>query len=106
MVARVRKEIIMSNRFWKLSFAIAVAASVAALVGSDLGSQALVVHEWGTLTSVANEHGTPVEWASLGGVADLPCFVAHLDQGAQGSYKFLPGAVRMETPVLYFYPQK
>ena len=68
----------------------------------DLPSQndGLVAHEWGTFTSVAGEDGKPVPWASLAGSADLPCFVAHLGAVA---VKYVPGLVRMETPVLYFY---
>ncbi|HUI80364.1 MAG TPA: hypothetical protein VLY24_20705 [Bryobacteraceae bacterium] len=82
---------------------IAVGLAVAVLaIALDLPSQneGLVAHEWGTFTSVAGEDGAAVSWASLAGSADLPCFVAHLrSQGV----KYVPGFVRMETPVLYFY---
>ncbi|HYP06284.1 MAG TPA: hypothetical protein VER03_08600 [Bryobacteraceae bacterium] len=61
----------------------------------------VVVHEWGTFTSVANETGDSARWAALSGPADLPCFVARL---GSGDYKDRAiGKVRMETPVLYFY---
>ena len=85
----------------------------------------LVVHEWGTFTSVAGEDGQAVPWHPLSGSSDLPCFVTQLNPG---SVKFelipgsvpadvnaatvnpaprwlasLPATVRMETPVLYFY---
>jgi hypothetical protein len=60
----------------------------------------LVVHEWGTFTSVAGVDGEAVEWAPLVAPADLPCFV---DKVAFGSKGWIPGTVRMETPVLYFY---
>lgn len=71
----------------------------------DLPSQndGLVAHEWGTFTSVAGEDGKPVPWASLAGSADLPCFVAHLGPAGE---KYVPGLVRMETPVLYFYSSR
>jgi hypothetical protein len=63
----------------------------------------LVVHEWGTFTSVADERGLPVQWAPLSGAEDLPCFVSRLDLQ---NYKAFPGLVRMETPVLFFYSQR
>ena len=81
----------------KLHLTILVAALAA---GSAQASDPFIAHEWGTFTSVATEDGNPVQWAPLSGVPDLPCFVAHL--GGQFS-KYVPGLVRMETPVLYFY---
>jgi hypothetical protein len=60
----------------------------------------LVIHEWGTFTSVAGIDGAPVQWAPLLGTPDLPCFVDHL---SVHNLKYAPGQVRMETPVLYFY---
>ena len=65
---------------------------------------AAAVHEWGTFTSVAGENGQAVDWLPLSGPSDLPCFVARLDH--QRNFKSAYGAVRMETPVLYFYPLK
>jgi hypothetical protein len=62
--------------------------------------EALITHEWGTLTTVAGEDGHAVRWAALLGPADLPCFVERLGDRSQ---KHLDGFVRMETPVLYFY---
>jgi hypothetical protein len=61
----------------------------------------LVAHEWGTFTSVADEGGTPVEWAPWLGPSDLPCFVERMD--GKTWKVLLPSLVRMETPVLYFY---
>jgi hypothetical protein len=76
----------------------------------------LVVHEWGTFTTIAGEDGAAAQWLPLGGESDLPCFVNHLQNnplikwaagGAPLSYEqartALRGTVRMETPVLYFY---
>jgi hypothetical protein len=60
----------------------------------------LVVHEWGTLTSVAAEDGTSVGWVPQRGPSDLPCFVDRVRFNIKG---WLPAMVRMETPVLYFY---
>ena len=63
----------------------------------------VVVHEWGTFTSVASETGNSVHWAPLAGPADLPCFV---DRYQHKSAKTLTGKIRMETPVLYFYSEE
>ena len=60
----------------------------------------MTVHEWGTFTSVAGEHGEAVQWLPQSGVADLPCFVDRLVSNPTG---LLSGTVRMETPVIYFY---
>ncbi len=63
-------------------------------------NNAVVAHEWGTFTSVANEDGRPVAWAPFQAPNDLHCFITRME----GVYKFqLSGLVRMETPVLYFY---
>lgn len=61
----------------------------------------LVVHEWGTFTSIAGPDGTALEWLPLAEQSDLPCFVDRFRH-------FRPKAtvrarVRMETPVIYFY---
>ncbi len=72
-----------------------------ALTFSAKQPDSLVAHEWGTFTSVANENGEPVRWASWIGSTDLPCFVERLD--GRDWKPFLSGFVRMETPVVYFY---
>jgi hypothetical protein len=78
----------------------------------------VIVHEWGTFTTVAGADGRAIEWLPLNGPTDLPCFVDHfagqtykiaLADGSPGVYdyaimrKSMSGKVRMETPVLYFY---
>ncbi|MGB0034916.1 MAG: hypothetical protein WBP79_05525 [Candidatus Acidiferrales bacterium] len=64
-------------------------------------STSLIVHEWGTFTSVAGNNGQPVEWLPLRGSRDLPGFVEHYSDAAlKGG---LSGTVRLETPVLYFH---
>ena len=83
---------------------ILIAAVVAAATGfvrTSPRTTEVVVHEWGTFTSVAGEDGSAVAWFPLDGPTDLPCFVGR-------SYPVSPkGAmfarVRMETPVIYFY---
>jgi hypothetical protein len=73
--------------------------------------QRLVVHEWGTFTSVAGVDGVSLDWRPLGGPSDLPSFVYDVDdllgglrsQDARLGKAGIIGNVRMETPVLYFY---
>jgi hypothetical protein len=69
----------------------------------------LVVHEWGTFTSVAGRGGAALDWRPLLVASDLPKFVytSANSGGRRGSYRD-PGKgrlakVRMETPVIYFY---
>src|SRR5438105_2395466 len=68
----------------------------------------LVVHEWGTFTSIAGKDGVALEWRPLNGSIDLPKFV-HTIQGERDGIRHgigkddLTARVRMETPVLYFY---
>ena len=75
------------------------------LIGRDrpAANSPLIVHEWGTFTSVAGKDGAAVSWAPLSGTPDLPCFV---DQLAPQNVKLMPGLVRMETPVVYFYAER
>jgi len=82
-------------------FHLFLIASTAALAASaQAPPPLLVVHEWGTFTSIAGAEGQAVQWAPLRGQQDLPCFVERI----QGNLKVSTvGTVRMETPVLYFY---
>jgi hypothetical protein len=75
-------------------------ASMGATLAPTKTPASLTVHEWGTFTSVAGPDGRAVQWTPLDGPEDLPCFVERYDPRIKGS---LPGTVRMETPVLYFY---
>jgi hypothetical protein len=68
----------------------------------------LVVHEWGTFTSIAGKDGVALEWRPLNGSTDLPKFVHTIQEAGEGlrhaqSKNDLVASVRMETPVLYFY---
>lgn len=74
----------------------------------------LVVHEWGTFTSIADKNGQAIQWRPLNGPSDLPGFVydiggldkeAGLRHGFQ-CFKCDPATVRMETPVIYFYADR
>ncbi len=97
----------------KLSIAVLLTAvaftSAATLfeVKNPSSSKGLVVHEWGTFTSVTNADGQRQTWSPLTGPSDLPSFVYRSKQQtefARGNCVKCGWAyVRMETPVLYFY---
>src|SRR6267378_2268145 len=74
---------------------------------SNFKENRLVVHEWGTFTSIAGKDGFALDWRPLNGPSDLPKFVHTMKDGRglrQGPSKgTLSAQVRMETPVLYFY---
>src|SRR5437867_3763698 len=83
--------------------ALVSAAWLMAARGSSSQFNDLIVHEWGTFTSVAGEDGAAVTWDALGCKSDLPKFVGN--QGYWNKWA-LQGTVRMETPVLYFYSSR
>jgi hypothetical protein len=92
----------------KLSGRISAGSKAAQKVLS--GDSHLVVHEWGTFTSIAGKDGVALEWRPLNGSTDLPGFVHTIQEGAKGlrhpTLKAdLAATVRMETPVLYFYSE-
>ena len=69
----------------------------------------LVVHEWGTFTSVSGRDAQGITWRPLSVESDLPSFVYSVDAGDSWRGLRYPSksstlvTVRMETPVLYFY---
>jgi hypothetical protein len=63
-----------------------------------------VAHEWGTFTAVVDEGGHPLTWSPFDYRSDLPSFV-EVFQG-HGKQKQPPTTIRMETPVIYFYPRE
>src|SRR6058998_1129444 len=79
----------------------------AAMSGADEENR-LIVHEWGTFTSIAGKEGVAVDWHPLNGPSDLPKFV-YDDLMAEAGFrhgrtKCDASLIRMETPVVYFYP--
>jgi hypothetical protein len=72
----------------------------------------LVVHEWGTFTTIAGKNGVALDWRPLNGPSDLPRFVYSRTSGNgyRGTYdvkgKGDLARVRMETPVIYFYTKE
>jgi hypothetical protein len=100
-----------TRRLGVIVFLAGVIGAVAAAVPSSHGAAAqlpnLVVHEWGTFTSIAGADGQAIQWRPLTGPSDLPCFVTQLNPNSikleRGGLSTLKATVRMETPVLYFY---
>ncbi|MEO6393810.1 MAG: hypothetical protein ABIP75_18300 [Pyrinomonadaceae bacterium] len=81
--------------------------------GTTLAKESdLVVHEWGTFTSIAGQDGVALDWRPLNGATDLPKFVYTMN--GEGGYRGTRGfsgkgeiaRIRMETPVIYFYTKK
>src|SRR5687767_15272924 len=74
----------------------------------SLKPDGLVVHEWGTFTSIAGAGGAAIDWRPLSGASDLPEFVytEAENDGFRGTYRYdgksTVARVRMETPVIYF----
>ena len=98
-------------------------ASLATLGAAPQESPKLVVHEWGTFTSVAGSDGASLDWRPLAGPSDLPSFVYDISGSPKGlrhgrSVELCDhdpkeqgkccatGTIRMETPVLYFYSDR
>lgn len=74
-------------------------------------SNRLIVHEWGTFTSIAGKDGIALDWRPLSGPSDLPKFVYTVSDRSLGPRQVplkqrLRGLVRMETPILYFYSDR
>lgn len=103
-------------RACRLLFTVLLGGILCANVAHGASRDKLVVHEWGTFTSLQNERGE-----QLGGVniddEPVPKFVQNLNPHVlQSSYTLrqvhAKGAphrhpyvnVRLETPVIYFYP--
>jgi hypothetical protein len=76
------------------------AANVPVRPSTSVDPDNLVVHEWGTFTSVAGEDGVAIDWEPVDAQRDLPCFVDRFLGGPKNAFV---GTVRMETPVIYFY---
>ena len=67
-------------------------------------SSAMTVHEWGTFTVLFSSGGHSPSWYQpYSDTAHLPLFAQLQNPGAKSATAF---NIRMETPVLYFYPEK
>jgi hypothetical protein len=108
-----------STRFFGLAAAAAlvVATSLTPLPGA-LAEDLLMVHEWGTFTSLQDENGIELSGINTDD-EPVPQFVHNLNQfvlskpmlsklhwikGAPRMHPYV--TMRLETPVIYFYPPK
>jgi hypothetical protein len=104
-------------------FAALAASAVFTLGAAPQESAKLVVHEWGTFTSVAGGDGASLDWRPLAGPSDLPSFVYDISREPRGfrhggqigqcspdhkdcGKDCTQGTIRMETPVIYFYADR
>jgi hypothetical protein len=63
------------------------------------------VHEWGTITVLSGSDGIPLNWYQGWADADpLPPFV-QINPAGSKAWPAQAAPVRMETPVIYFYPE-
>src|SRR5438105_4652012 len=103
------KLIIVSLIVITASFAVAI--KLRRPSSAETSPDRLIVHEWGTFTSIAGKDGVALDWRPLNGATDLPKFV-HTMQSADAGLRHanskaeLTAAVRMETPVIYFYANR
>src|SRR5947209_735959 len=107
MTTRIRSRLIAACL---LTFAIAAVVGVKLVAQHNASKTAemvflkgnrLIVHEWGTFTSIAGKDGVALEWRPLNGPSDLPKFVHTIQEGSGGLRHIqgkgdLTAAVRME----------
>ena len=95
--------------------AVSALALETAAIACGLPPSQVVVHEWGTFTSVQGAEGELLDWKPLE-TPELPKFVYDWKHPAPGRKAIGPNAAftkagfitlqRMETPVIYFYSDK
>jgi hypothetical protein len=79
-------------------------AVVSAVLAITPAAQALEVHEWGTFTILSNSKGEAIDWYQpFSDIAQLPPFTYNPTMMKQ---RITNARVRMETPVIYFYPKE
>lgn len=89
-----------------LALSALLVAATFSLAGVTLGDPPakLEVHEWGTFTVVSGSDGTQLKWYQPTlSLAELPKFVKP-NYMVFGKAAPLGDLIRMETPVIYFYP--
>lgn len=93
----------MKAKFW-LTMTVGVLAVSASLLSAEVPK--LEVHEWGTFTVLSGSDGAALQWYQPG--ADLDLLPEFVGGGFSPFSKTsnIPSMVRMETPVLYFYPER
>ncbi len=102
---KLMKRIITTSILAAVSLCTMAAMAIAIQNAESLEKDPLVVHEWGTFTTVSSANGTQQYWYPLIGPSELPGFVYGRKNLSQGRCYKCGGAIlaRMETPVLYFY---
>lgn len=75
--------------------------------GAKQEPRQLIVHEWGTFTTLSSVDGKAQLWSPLLGPSELPKFVYRSNETPQRNcVKCGLTLARMETPVLYFYADR
>lgn len=70
-------------------------------------AEKLEVHEWGTFTMVSGSDGVALPWyVTQRSASPLPRFVQSNPSVGGKLGPLSPDLVRMETPVIYFYPER
>ncbi len=108
MFKRINSKLFIA--FLTVAVALTSAASIFDAKERTSSPGNLVVHEWGTFTSVSTADGKRQTWSPLTGPSDLPSFVYRSKQQTEfvrgNCVKCGWAYVRMETPVLYFYTDR
>lgn len=94
----------MKTKFLLPLFA-AVIALAAIAASTQASNKGMVVHEWGTFTSLQGGDGKLIAWQPLQ-TSRLPNFVHTLEVLGFGKNAGVATLQRLETPVIYFYANK
>src|SRR5262245_5001384 len=104
---KLMKRIITISILAAASLFTMAAMAIAIQNGETTKKDPLIVHEWGTFTTLSSADGTQLRWSPLLGPSELPGFVYGRKNLSQGNCpKCGETLARMETPVLYFYTGK
>ena len=97
---------------WRLLTTLAVTSLLSFTPVLRAADSSYVAHEWGTFTSIQGSDGVLLDWNGSA-TDDLPEFVYNWSRpGLRRWFDLGPakgglyGLQRMETPVIYFYPEK
>lgn len=106
------------SRACRMVLALAVVLGFSWAAAGSRAGDPLIIHEWGTFTSLQNSSGTPIGGINIDD-EPLPPFVhnlnpfiliqphsisRYLSKGAPERHPFV--TLRLETPVVYFHPPK
>src|SRR4051794_34014194 len=105
-------------RACRMVVCLAVILGVSLVAARSRAGDPLIIHEWGTFTSLQNSSGTPIGGINIDD-EPLPPFVHNLNpfiliqphaisrymsKGLPERHPFV--TLRLETPVVYFHPPK